>query len=335
VSTWLQLATCLLVIGTAGTQLTRFADAIAERSGLSRSWVGLALIATVTTLPELSTGISAVTLAGEPDMAVGDLLGSCVFNLFILVVLDVFCRRESFYTGARQGHIVSAGFGTVLIGFAGFSLMLYQHEGGPTLGHVGLYTPALLMLYAFSMRNLYRYEREQVYEFIEEEPARRGLTLRRAIAGYVATGLIVVAAGSWLPFVGAELAEQMGWGRSFVATLFIAAVTSTPEAVVTLAALRLGAVDLAIGNLLGSNLVNIAFLAIDDAFYLPGALFSSVSPAHAASAFSAMTMNGLAIVGLTLRPATRVMKTVSWVSLLLRATYFLNALFLYLRGMGE
>ena len=185
---------------------------------------------------------------------------------------------------------------------------------------------------AFAMRSLYHYEREQLREFIEEEPAHGGLTLRRAIAGYAVAGLVVVAAGSWLPFVGAALAEQMGWGQSFVATLFVAAVTATPELVVTLAALRLGAVDMAIGNLLGSNLANIAILAITDVFYLPGALFSAVSPAHAASAFSAMSMSGLAIVGLTLRPDTRVMKTVSWVSLFLLAIYVLNVLFLYLHG---
>lgn len=77
---WLQFLVCLVVIGIAGYRLCRFGDAIAEKSGLSRSWVGLALIATVTSLPELATGLSAVTIAGVPDIAVGDVLGSCVFT---------------------------------------------------------------------------------------------------------------------------------------------------------------------------------------------------------------------------------------------------------------
>ena len=73
-------------------------------------------------------------------------------------------------------------------------------------------------------------------------------------------------------------------------------------------------------------------LAIDDLAYLPGPLFADVSISHAASAFSAMMMSGLAVVGLVLRPQSRVFRTVSWISLMLLVIYLLNALFLYLYG---
>jgi cation:H+ antiporter len=330
--TWLQFAACLLVICFAGYHLARYGDAIAEKSGLSRNWIGLALVATVTSLPELATGISSVTIAAVPDIAVGDVFGSCVFNLLILVILDFLYRKQPVYTRARQGHVLSAGFGTALIGFAGFNLLLYQQDAAPRLFHVGVYTPVLVLLYALAMRALYRYEREQVSAFVEEEPAHPDLTLRQAVLGYAVAGLAVVAAGTWLPFVGEALAVQMGWQQSFVATLFVAAATSAPEVVVTVAALRLGAVDLAIGNVLGSNLFNIVILVIDDLLYLPGPLFAAVSDAHAASAFSAMIMSGLAIIGLTIRPKSRVARTVNWVSLFLLAVYLLNTLFLYLYG---
>lgn len=328
--TWLQFSACLLVIGFAGFHLTRYGDAIAEKTGMSRSWVGLALIATVTSLPELATGLSSVTIAAVPDIAVGDVFGSCVFNLLILVILDFLYRKESVYTRARQGHILNAGFGTALMGFAGFNLLLYQQGVAPRVFHVGLYAPILVCLYALSMRTLFRYEREHIGTFIEEEPTHPLLTLRQAVLGYAAAGLAVVAAGTWLPFVGEALAVQMGWRQSFVGTLFVAAATSTPEVVVTVSALRLGAVDMAIGNLLGSNLFNIVILAVDDFFYLPGPLFANVSAAHGASAFSAMMMSGLAIIGLMIRPKSRVVRTVNWVSLFLLAVYLINTLFLYL-----
>jgi len=89
---------------------------------------------------------------------------------------------------------------------------------------------------------------------------------------------------------------------------------------------------LAIGNLFGSNLFNIAILAIDDLFYLPGPLLADVSLVHATSAFSAMMMSGLAVVGLVLRPTSRIFRTVSWISLLLLVIYLLNIWFLYLHG---
>jgi cation:H+ antiporter len=327
---WLELGGCLLVIGFAGFQLSRYGDAIAEKGGVSRSWVGLALIAVVTSLPELATGVSSVSAAGAPDIAVGDVFGSCVFNLLILVVLDFLYRREPVYTRARQGHVVSAGFGTALIGFAGFNLLLYREAAAPVLGYVGIYSPLIVLLYALAVRTLFRYEREQLSRFVEEETAHPDLTLKGAIFGYAVAGLVVVAAGTWLPFVGERLAVQMGWTQSFVGTLLVAAVTSTPEIVVTIAALRLGAVDMAMGGLLGSNLFNIVILAVDDAFYAPGPLFASVSNVHVASAFSAMMMNGIATIGLMLRPKSRVVRTVSWVSLFLLAVYLLNVLLLYL-----
>src|SRR3569623_530409 len=99
---WASLFACLAVIGVAGVRLSRYGDIIAEKSGLSRGWVGLILLATVTSLPELVTGLSSVTIAQVPDIAVGDIMGSCVFNLLIIVVLDFLYRKESVYTRARQ-----------------------------------------------------------------------------------------------------------------------------------------------------------------------------------------------------------------------------------------
>ena len=283
---WLELLACLAAIALAGYQLSRYGDAIADKSKLSRSWVGLALIATVTSLPELATGVSAVAAAEAPDIAVGDVLGSCVFNLAILVVLDFLHRKQSVYTRASQGHVVSAAFGTALIAFTGFNLLVYQGAAVPAIGHVGLYAPVIVFLYALALRALFRYEREHVSQFIEEGPTYPELTLRKALAGYVIAAMVVVAFGTWLPFVGETLATRMGWTQSFVGTLLVAAVTSTPELVVTVAALRLGAINLAIGGLLGSNLFNIVVLAVDDAFYLSGPLLAGVSSDHATSAFS-------------------------------------------------
>jgi cation:H+ antiporter len=330
---WLSLAVCLAVIGVAGVRLSRYGDIIAEKTGMSRGWVGLILLATVTSLPELATGLSAVTVAQAPDIAVGDILGSCVFNLLIIVVLDFLYRKESIYTRARQGNVLSAGYGIALIGFVGLNLLLYRDGTFPSIGHVGLYAPVILLLYLLAMRSLYRYEQEQVSEYVEDRAELYPDTsLKQAVRGYVMAAMAVVAAGIWLPFIAKDLAVAMAWEQSFVGTLFVAAITSAPELVVTVAALRMGAVDLAIGNLFGSNLFNIAILAIDDFAYLPGPLLADVSLTHATSAFSAMMMSGLAVVGLVLRPQSRVFRTVSWISLLLLVIYLLNTLFLYLYG---
>lgn len=332
-SVWLQFALCLAAIGVAGYRLSLYGDMIAEKLGLSRTWIGVVMVASVTSLPELVTGVSSVSAAHTPDIAAGDVFGSCVFNLLLIVILDFLHRQESVYTRAHIGHTLSAGFGVILIGFVGMNLLMAQQGMAPAIGHVGLYTPIILLIYALSMRTVFLYEQMQELPTADVADKRyQHVTLRQAAIGYGIAALVVVAAGIVLPFVGKALAAQMGWGEGFVGTLFVAAVTSLPEAAVSVAAVRLGALDMALGNLFGSNLFNMAILAIDDIAYLPGPLLSGVSPAHAVSALSAMMMSGIAIVGLFYRPKKRLFKTVGWASLFLLSVYLFNTFAMYLYG---
>jgi cation:H+ antiporter len=330
---WLQFLVCLLLIGFAGVKLSRYGDVIAEKTGMGGTWIGLVLMASVTSLPELITGISSVTLAHVPNIAVGNILGACVMNLFMIVVLDFLHRGESVYTRASHGHILAAGFGVVLLAFVGFNLLLGSKADTVALGHVGLYTPVIVLLYLISMRTLFRYEEQQRGAYVEERAARYpDVSLRQAAIRYAAAAVVVIGAALWLPFVAEGLAHAMGWHGSFVGTIFVALATTTPEMVVTVFALRLGALDMAIANLFGSNLFNLALLAIDDLLYLPGPLLSHVNPVHAVSAFSAIAMTGAAIVGLFYRTPGRLFRTVGWASLFLFSIYLLNSYVLYLHG---
>jgi cation:H+ antiporter len=233
------------------------------------------------------------------------------------------------YGKVDQGHILSAGFGIVLIGFAGVNLLVPDFSRF-SLGHVGLCSPVLLILYVVALRAVARFEKKRAREFAREMSDRYPhITLKAALLRYAAAGSVVVAAATWLPFVAVDLAEAMAWEGSFVATLFVAFVTSAPEIVVSLAALRIGATDMAVANILGSNLFDMVVLAIDDIFFLPGPLLSTVSAVHAVSAFSAVGMTGLAVIGLVYRPQKALFGTVSWVSLGILSVYVLNSFALY------
>ncbi|MDD2720686.1 MAG: sodium:calcium antiporter [Gallionella sp.] len=322
---WLELMCCLLVIAYAGYFLSRYGDVIAEKSGLSASWVGLILLSVATSLPELVTGVSAVTFADAPDIAVGDALGSTVFNLAILIVLDALYRRETLYSRAGQGHVLSVMLGTILIAFAGFSLLLDRAGMSPALGHVGLYSPLIVVVYLVSMRAIYSYEQRTLAEYTEVSADRYpDVTLRTAVRGYALAALAVVAAGSWLPYLAKDLSVMMGWEQSFVGTLLVAGVTSAPEIAVTISAVRIGALDMAIANLLGSNLFDIVILALDDICYTHGPLLAHVSSSHALTAFTAVMMSALVAVGFVFRPQKRIVLGLTWVSLGLFMLYVLN-----------
>jgi len=327
---WLELLFCLAVIGYAGYFLSRYGDIIAEKTGMSASWIGLILLSTATSLPELATGISSVSFADAPNIAVGDVLGSMVFNLVILVMLDALYKRETLYSRAAQGHILSASLGSILIAFAGFSLLLDQAGMSPALGHVGFYSPFIVLVYLVAMRAVYSYEHRTLSEYTEVSAERYSdVTLRSAVKGYALAAGAVVIAGSWLPFIAKDIAESMGWGRSFVGTLLVAGVTSAPEVAVTFSAMRIGALDMAIANLLGSNLFDIIILAVDDLFYTKGPLLANVDASHALTAFTAVMMSSLVAVGLTFRPQGKAVLGLTWVSLGLFMLYVLNSWILF------
>ncbi|MDE2335533.1 MAG: sodium:calcium antiporter [Rhodospirillales bacterium] len=328
---WLEFAVCTALLGFAGPVLTRYGDVIARLTGLSRSWVGLALLATATSLPELFTGISSVAVADTPNIAVGDALGSCVFNLVMLVLLDELSRREPMYRHIDQGHILTAGFGVILIGAVGAFLLLSHSALAFPILHISGYTPLIFVIYFMAVRSAFTYER-RLRPARDVSGANGEPSLRVALLWYSFAAGIVIIAGAWLPFVGRGISATMGWKTTFVGSLFIAGATSAPELIVTVSALRLGAVDLAIGNLLGSNLFDIVILAVDDLAYRKGVLFEAVSTSHAVTAFAAAIMSGIFIVATLYKPETRLGGAISWASLSLLVVYLFSAYVVFFVG---
>ena len=141
-------------------------------------------------------------------------------------------------------------------------------------------------------------------------------------------GVVIVVVAAYLPHVGERIAAMTGFGQTFVGSFFIALSTSLPELVVTVAAVRLGAVDLALGNLFGSNLFNIAVLAVEDFLYTKGPLLASASPNHVVTAGAAIAMTAAAIVGLTYRTIKKPF-FLAWDSMGILALYFVGQVILY------
>ena len=299
---WLGFIVCTSVIVYSGTKLSKYGDIIAEKTGLGRAWIGLVLMASVTSLPELVTGISSVTFAGVPDIAVGDVIGSCVFNMFILAILDVIYRPMPISTKAHHGHILSAGFGIILLSIVGISLFLGKSIS--PLGWIGPYSLLFVIIYFIAIKLVFSYEKRQIAAYMKEmavELKYKDILTKTAIVNYSINALVVIIAATFLPKIGEGIAETTGLGQTFVGNFFIAISTSLPELVVSLSAVKIDAIDLAIGNLFGSNIFNIFILAIDDIFFTKGPLLSFVNPNHIISALSAIAMTTIAIVGLTYR----------------------------------
>jgi cation:H+ antiporter len=320
-------------VGYAGVKLTVYGDAISDKTGLGGNWIGFLLIGIVTSVPELASGISAVTIADAPNLAVGAIFGACIFNLAIIVILDLLYRRDSIYHSASQGHILSAGFGIVMLGFNGLGMNMALNGKALALGHISVFSPVILVLYLVAVYTVFNYESRQIKLYTEKEPdAFPHLSLSDVIMRYIAAALVVIGTGIFLPVVAKQIALIMHWQESFVGTLLVAFITTVPEMAVAVTAVRINALDMAIGGIFGSNLMNNAVLAIEDIVYKDGPIFSKISPVHAVSVMTALIMTGFAIIGLFYRPEQRILKMIGVISWVLLLLLLINSYFMFING---
>ena len=304
---WVQLGVAAAVILGASLFLAKSADVIAIKTGLGRSFVGVVLLATATSLPELGTGVSAVAVVGEPDLALGGAFGSNLFNLLIIGLMDIFWRNRYLLNHVGMSSVVVGALGIGIIALGGVAVLLHDMT---TILDGWLVSPLSIVLivgFAVAMYFIYVFEQRQgsgddgTTAGAAERYASKRLPLHIAI--YAGTALVVVGAAVWLSFVSDKLAVEMGWQASFMGTQFLAAATSLPELSTSFAALRIAAPELAITNLLGSNLFNMGFiLFLDDVAHTGGPIWGAVSSVHALTGFIAIAMTAVVVLAVVTRP---------------------------------
>ena len=327
---WLEFVGCTAVIVFSGARISRLGEVIAAKTGMGRTWVGVLLLASATSLPEFITGVSSVTFYNLPNIAIGDVLGSCVFNLFILAALDIKRDRDPISSLAHQGHLLTAAFGIFLLGFVTLGIM--GAHVLPSIGWVGVTSLIIFPLYFVAMRIVFRYERNRTAEYlteVAEETRHAEISKAGAYTRFAVHAALITAASSYLPHVASAIAVSNGLGNTFVGSIFVALSTSLPEIVVSREALKIGAIDLAVGNILGSNLSDLGILAVDDFAYRKGPILAHASTAHAITATGAMMMTGIAIIAMVYRSRKRAW-VFSWESIGICAVYALTSLLLFL-----
>ncbi|MFM7137896.1 MAG: sodium:calcium antiporter [Planctomycetota bacterium] len=289
------------IVAAAGTILARSADRIAEGTGLGRLLVGSVLLAAATSLPELSVDIAAVR-AGTPDLAVGDLFGSSLMNLLILAGIDL-AQRSAHRMLSREAasHALSATLAIALTALAALAVLTAGRLPSVTFVGIGGWSWAILAAWLLGARMLFIDQRISARAAMEAAvesgvgPAARPGLARPAVA-FATAAVVLVVAGPRLAAVADQLAHETGLGRTFVGTTLVALTTSLPELVASVAAVRMGAFDLAIGNTFGSNAFNMVLFMPLDALY-PGSLFAGVNPAHAVTALAVIVATAAAVLG--------------------------------------
>lgn len=257
-----------------GAKLAVYGDALASLTGWGRLFVGSLLVALATSLPELSTNISAVQLdPPNPELAVGTVFGANMKNMVTLAAVALAFGGKSFLkrVAPEQGYLI-----VIAVGLTGVALLFGALKIGVEVWDVGLSSIIIIVLFVLGMWWVYKTRPNNANEN-EEDP---GMTLSRA---WVMFGLVsggVVIAGFALAWSADEIAEITGIASSTMGILLVAFVTTIPEISATVAAARLGAMDLAVAGIYGSSVFNVSILFYSDIFYRDGILMNQAEPAH-------------------------------------------------------
>ncbi len=310
----------------AAVKLSTYADVISMKSKWGGLMVGTILLAGATSLPEVTTSITAVAL-NNPDIAVGNVLGSNMFNLLIIAAFDMCYRKEKLFSRTAMSHTYTATLGIFL------SLMVLAAlfiRTDLSLFGIGLDALLILAVYVLGMYVINRFSEADIPEEEKEEELSPSyaLSLRHAKIGFFIAAIVILLAGSLLTITGDQIAAVTGLGSSFVGSFLIAASTSLPEAIAVLIALQLQNHNLALGSILGSNLFNMILLAVSDIAYFSGPIIAASSASHQITA-AAVTILAAIVLFSILRGRKRFFRLYTWPSALLIVIYFISSYLIF------
>ncbi len=249
-----------LLVYRSGSRLVHHADTLAGASVLGRLWIGMLLLAASTSLPELITDVYSSALR-TPNLGIGDLVGSSLANMSIMATLDLVYVRRRIFDDISREHIMVGALAILLAAIAGAAI---ASHGWRAIGGIDASSIVIVLLYLIGMRAV---RAEQPAAAPPEQlplGTTRHVVLRKAIVGFSLSAAALALSAPVLVLAAEGISRTSGLGETFVGTVLVGLTTSLPEGVATFAAVRLGATDLAVANLFGSNAFNMCiFLPMD------------------------------------------------------------------------
>lgn len=292
-------------VAILGIVLSRSADSLGNAFRLDRSITGFLLLAAATSLPELVISCQ-VAREGSAGMAVGSLLGSCLMNLLILAIIDLTRRtRGRMLTPQAAAHALASLSSILLAAVVAVAVLLPMM---PSFGRFHSATIVIAIVYVITFRLVYVDRRVSSVSVDDEEvasPVPKNPWWRPAL-WYGASTLGIFLMAPPLATSSVELSDLLQLSGTFFGAVFLALVTSLPELVTTSEATRMGAEDMAIGNIFGSNAFNLLILVgVDLSYNQP--LYDSLGSVHVVAALGIIVTTTVATMGLLYRAKRRIL----------------------------
>jgi len=296
---------CALVIAIAGTRITRVVDQLADRTGLGEATAGAVLLGAATSL---AGSVLSVTAAyrGHPELAVSNALGGIAVQTFFLAIADMVYRRANLeHAAASAPNMMQNG---LLIGLLAL-ILLAPTLPDATVWRIHPITPILIGFYLYGTRliqgawespmwrpSITRDTREDKPEAMNRLPP-----LARLWTEFLLLMAILGAAGLVLEPAATTISTKAGLSQTIVGVLLTAVSTSIPELVTSVAAVRRGALTLAVGGIIGGNAFDTLFMAASDIAYREGSIYHTMTTDTERWVALTLVMAAILIMGLIRR----------------------------------
>ena len=324
-----------IVLAVAGTYLSRFADVLADKTGLGEALIGTLVLAGATSLPDFAATLNAA-VDGRAELAMSNVMGSMAVNLAFLGIGDIFYRKANLeHAAASAANLMQAVLSIALLAVPLIAFAI------PTLTvwRVHAATPLIVIGYIFGLRLVQRSETAPMWspkrtpQTVEDVPASETGT-----EGLLATWLkfaaltAVTAAAGWMVMDAAEsITDQTALSESVAGGMFTAISTSSPELVTTIAAIRQGALTLAVSNIVGTNCFNTLVIAAADLGYRGGSIYQDISTLQVVWGLVAILMTAILLLGM-LRRETHGIGNIGFEGFLMLSVYAATVLVVVTAG---
>ena len=293
------------VILFAGIRLSAVADKLADRTGLGEAVVGAVLLGAATSLSGLTTSVAAAW-NGLPQLAVSNAAGGIAGQTLFLAVADLAYRRANLeHAAASLENVIQ---GTVLCGCLSLVVLGAAFPGYAVLG-VHPASGALIVFYVLGLHVTRKAQTEPSWrpehtletELDEPEADEGGPSTARLWAEFGGLALVMAAAGFAVSRAGEGAIDVFSLSESVTGAFVTALVTSLPELVTTVAAVRRGALTLAVGGIIGGNAFDVLFIAASDAAYREGPIYGAITDAQVFVIGLSLLMTTVLLMGLLRR----------------------------------
>ncbi len=302
---WLKILISIIVILICGYKLSKYGDIISEKTGLGKGFIGVLLLGAITSLPEVITTISSVSLVKNVNLAWGNIYGSNLLNLSVIAFCD-FLIKEYDFRKFNKNNTLTGALGVIItgIGICGIAI----HKKWLIFSHISIFTILILITYLVGAYVLYLNERIRQKKDNNKHNVER--LDKKIFLYFLINAFLIILAGINVTYACDEIAKITGLGSSFVGSLFLALATSLPEIVVSVSAIKLGSVSMAVGNILGSNFFNVSIIGLSDIFYTSGSssIFYDASNIHILTGIIFIILTNIYLTGMILEAKKRFLK---------------------------